>query len=312
LSVIRHLIAPGGAVYAFDASPAAELHRGKFSVAFRGTGPDRTEVFIKKVARLNPFEVSVPVDHAVLMNRPQVVEESGETYLIYPLLQGITLRQFLQDERKKIASRKVEIFSMLGRIIEGLGVLHKSGWYHGDLNPRNVFLIISEGRVVDTRLIDFGCALPFYTHPSYASTFPLIYGSPEQVLKSFDCIDARTDIYTFGLLIYELITGQKPYGHTNPELLMQMMLNAPLRSQAELPEDVWRILQHMCAKPSLRLPPGRLSAEEVRHQLMSAIDRRPSDMSEVKESLEFIRRQIWLNDCSRKWYQNLWPFKLRV
>lgn len=308
MSAIRHLNAPGGAVYVFDASPGAEVHRGKFSVGFRGTGPDDTEVFIKQVACLNPFEVSVPVDHAVLMNRPQVVEEGGEIFLIYPLLQGITLREFLQDETKKIARRKVDVLAMLERIIEGLTALHASGWYHGDLNPRNVFLIISEGKVVDTRLIDFGNALPFYTKPSHASTFPLIYGSPEQVLKAFDCIDARTDIYTFGLLIYELITGQKPHWHTNPELLMQMMLNAPLSSHSLLPEDVLLVLKQMTAKPGFRLPPGRLSAEEVRHQLMSAIDNRPSGMAEVRESLDFIGSRIWMNERSRKWYEILWPF----
>jgi len=150
----------------------------------------------------------------------------------------------------------------LEQIARALQVVHEAGIFHRDLKPPNVML-----REDDTvALIDFGLARDL--HGALQSTRKGVlrgspyYMSPEQALG--EPLDARTDIYSLGVICYEMLTGRKPYAGTSAIDVLQQHVNAPLpRLPTEL-EHLQPLLDGMLAKsPGDRMASAAQVAEAV-------------------------------------------------
>jgi eukaryotic-like serine/threonine-protein kinase len=138
--------------------------------------------------------------------------QSGATipYLVMELLEGETLRDRLQSGR--LGVRKA--LSWAAQIASGLAAAHQKGVVHRDLKPENVF--ITGGHLL--KILDFGLAVTTETHDSATTamrTEPGMvmgtahYMSPEQVRG--DHLDARSDIFSLGIVLFEMLTGQVPF-----------------------------------------------------------------------------------------------------
>src|SRR6185295_11999597 len=132
-------------------------------------------------------------------------EYGGLVYLTMELVEGITLRALLRAEGRLPPVRAVRIGRALAA---GLGAAHAAGIVHRDLKPPNV-LIERTGRVV---IGDFGIArsLTESSDLTVGAIGTPHYMAPEQL--SSGPIDARTDLYALGLLVYEMLTGDRPEG----------------------------------------------------------------------------------------------------
>lgn len=115
---------------------------------------------------------------------------------------------------------------------EGLLYLHQQGWVHRDVKPDN-FLVTDDG---DTKLIDFALAwrMPTGLARLFVRRTPVqgtrSYMAPEQIRGR--ALDARTDVYSFGCMLYELLTGRLPFTGVNPEELLRKHLTAPVPAVA--------------------------------------------------------------------------------
>jgi len=163
------------------------------------------------------------LSHPAIATVYALEEIDGELYLASELVRGITLRHTLGSGRLPQA-RSLEILLQLA---EALDAAHRHGIVHRDLKPENV-LLAPDGRV---KVVDFGIARSLAPaadgrRPSLTLTGMTVgtpgYMAPEQLRG--DGVDARADVFAFGVIAYELTTGEHPFGGSDPASLVERLV----------------------------------------------------------------------------------------
>ena len=167
------------------------------------------------------------------MNHPNVlvlldvgVADDGVPYLVTELLTGETLRDLLNREGALPPERAMRL---LGPAAHALHHAHLAGIVHRDLKPENIFRVRRDG-MGTTKILDFGLAKLLDTQPGkkLSQTGIMIgtmaYSPPEQMQGVGD-IDHRADQFGFAALMFEALTGQRPFPHTQPFALFQAVMN---------------------------------------------------------------------------------------
>jgi len=205
--------------------------------------PDFIEIFrneAKTIARLNHQNIVKVYD----------IEELYQTvFIVMEYLDGILLRNWLKTPAKKSLS---EILDIIIQICLGLEYAHKQGIVHQDINPNNIF-IKSDSQV---KIIDFGLACP----PGNIDCnflFPgtIYYISPEQIKG--DPVDARTDIYSLGLTVYEMVANQLPFSGDDMQTIINWHLHEDIpdthSTMPDLPDELHNYFKKAMQKePSAR------------------------------------------------------------
>ncbi len=202
--------------------------------------------------------------HAVAMlSHPNIVavydvsHNDTVEYIVMELVNGITLKQYME---KKGALNQEEVVHFSKQIANALAHAHERGIIHRDIKPQNIMLL-RDGTV---KVGDFGIAA--LENEIYEETGQAIgsihYIAPEQARG--ECPDARSDIYSLGVVMYEMLTGEKPYtGETLGEIAVQHMNAKPVppsEKNPDVPAELERIcLKAMCAD----LPERYQSAKEL-------------------------------------------------
>ena len=189
----------------------------------------------------------VASDHVIKILDAGTLE--GETpYLIMELLDGVSLDRLVKGQGTLALDVSARI---LDDVLEGLAAAHEAGIVHRDLKPANIF-VTTRGRVV---VLDFGIAkfvdssAPRLTRTGAAIGTPA-YMAPEQIQG--DEIDARTDLYALGIVLFEMLTGTRPFADDVTFEMMAQQLTAPppgIRTRrAELPEAIETLIATALAK----------------------------------------------------------------
>lgn len=182
-------------------------------------------------------------------------------YVVMEFLHGRTLREELQARGRLGVAETIRIIEA---ITSGLSVVHARGIIHRDLNPRNIFLCsaeetgakreqqgeefspsaplpLSPSDSCNVKIIDFGIAKippppgepPFTQHSIMSGT--VAYASPEQCQNG--ALDHRSDIYSLGVMIYEMVTGERPFrGRTAAEIALKQIQAEPISPRALVPD----------------------------------------------------------------------------
>ncbi len=208
-----------------------------------------------------------------------IEEEGGENYYIMELLEGRSLRDVILQEGALPVPRTLGIAV---QVADALAAVHDAGVVHRDLKTENIFLIERGGQRDFVKLLDFGVA-KLVEQPDGQSLHKTAEGailgtpeymSPEQA--SGGKVDYRTDIYAFGIILYEMLTGAKPF---------------TAKSFGEL------VIKHLTVKPvkpsklkdrALRLP--RALENLILHCLEKDAQKRPQSMAEIGQQLRSIGR----------------------
>lgn len=211
-------------------------------------------------------ELGRKFDHAgVVKVLPQF--DPSRVYMVMEWLEGRLLRQILDEEKKLTPERAVRI--ALG-ICDALDYIHHEGVIHRDLKPENI-MVASDDTI---KLIDFGLAGEVagrrltFAHITKSMGTP-DYISPEQVKGKRG--DARSDVYSLGIILYEMLTGQVPFRGPNPIVAMnQRLVNDPepvshfeASITPQLQEILWRALER---DPARRYPSARHFAFDLRYR----------------------------------------------
>ena len=194
------------------------------------------------------------------LNHPNVLHilpvddrEKSRPYLVMELLDGQTLERLMRDIRPL---PEADTLPIIGQVCDGLAYLHANGVVHRDLKPQNIMLC-TDGSI---RLMDFGIAKAESSRRiTFGGFSPTMgtpdYMAPEQVKGQRG--DERTDIYSLGAVMYEMLTGRVPFEGDNAYLLMNARLTgdpvAPrVRNAALRPEVEEIVLRAMSREPGDR------------------------------------------------------------
>lgn len=181
-----------------------------------------------------------------MLSHPNIVSvydvSRGETeYIVMELIEGITLKQYM-EKRGQLNWR--EALHFVTQIMRGLRHAHSRGIVHRDIKPQNI-MVLRDGSV---KVADFGIACLSNSGQTLMQEAlgSVHYISPEQAKG--DCIDARSDIYSAGVVLYELLTNRLPFeGDSAVSVAIQHLSSVPL-SPREINPEVPEALELICMK----------------------------------------------------------------
>jgi serine/threonine-protein kinase len=217
---------------------------------------ERFEREARAAARLNsPYAVAVH-DQG---------NDAGVTYLVMEYVPGHTVRDVLRTHG---ALEPAQALAILDPVLEALAAAHRAGYIHRDVKPENV-LISDDGRV---KVTDFGLARAIEGGDSGRTNGLLLgtmaYLSPEQV--EHDQTDARSDVYSAGILLFELVTGQVPYTAPAPMQVAYKHVHEDVPAPSSLrpvPAGIDALVtQATRREPAGRFPDAAAFLAEVREQ----------------------------------------------
>jgi serine/threonine protein kinase len=207
-------------------------------------------------------------------------DQAGVRFAVMELLEGINLRQRMAG--RSLPWRTATAIAVA--VAKGLAAAHANGIVHRDLKPENVFLLADGG----VKILDFGLARRDQRHPRredgrIGGEVPAVedgglvgtalYMAPEQVMGL--PVDARTDIFALGCVLYEMLTGDRPFSRTSVGATLSAILHeepAPLpRGARAIPEGLERALR-LCLEKD---PAARVQAAYDLAFALDAIAGRP-------------------------------------
>lgn len=206
------------------------------------------------------------VTHPNVARTFDIGEHEGERFLTMELIDGESLGALLERKGRLPIARVVELTTA---ICDGLSAAHAAGVVHRDLKPDNV-LLGRDGRVV---LTDFGIARACMMAPGDARTAGLAIGTPEYMapeqLEVRADMDGRVDLYALGVMLYEMLVGERPFTGDSPFGIAaaRLVRDAPdPREKADVPDALARMVVRLLA----RAPGDRpATAREVASALSS-------------------------------------------
>ncbi|HEX3773242.1 MAG TPA: serine/threonine-protein kinase, partial [Polyangiaceae bacterium] len=184
--------------------------------------------------------------------------EVGAPYLVMELLKGELLADLL-DRKRELGTRPT--LSLAAQTAAGLGALHSAGIIHCDLKPENLFVTSAPGAPKRIKILDFGLAE--VQGQRAASEAPSVRGTaqymaPEQVLG--DPVDARTDVYALGVVMFRMLTGQLPFDLELSATLLRHQLTSKTPPPSWLREDLDPNVEAIVLKAMRKNPENRYAS----------------------------------------------------
>ena len=145
----------------------------------------------------------------------------GSYYMVWEFIDGVTLEDWLRRRGPLPLRRALEVS---GQVLAGLAEIHAQGIVHRDLSPDNIMLRETPGGRLQAKIIDLGIAKRVASEPLAMTSTGLFLGklkycSPEQAgaLPAGAALDGRSDLYSFGAVLYEMVSGKPPFESQTPE-----------------------------------------------------------------------------------------------
>jgi eukaryotic-like serine/threonine-protein kinase len=206
---------------------------------------------------------------AARLNHPGIVSvydtgtDGGTPYIVMHLIEGKTLADFLESGKRLPPPKAAEIAQ---EVAEALAAAHAHGVIHRDIKPANI-MITREGKVL---VMDFGIAR-MISGPETAPQTSAVMGtasylSPEQAQGH--AVDARTDIYSLGVVLYEMLTGRPPFTGDSPMAIAYKQVNAtpeaPSSVNPDVPPELDAVVMRALSKnPANRYQTGQEFADDL-------------------------------------------------
>ena len=273
--VVR-LLASGGMGVVYEAQHA--VVRRRFAIKFlRRDLAERRDILSRfqreaeAAGALENDNVTAAVDFGI--------SDDGTPFIVMEYLVGESLTALLGRERRLSVGRAADLVAQAAR---GIEVAHAAGIVHRDLKPHNLFVCRRQDGTDLLKVLDFGVAKLQAADEMNAATRTgamvgtVAYMSPEQA-RGDKIVDARSDVYALGAILYELCSGRKPHPGESPNAILHHIATQPAAPLAEIAPEL----------------PAGFSAV-VDGALEAVPEARPASAAALAEALApFVDRQVW-------------------
>lgn len=261
--LIKAFIASGGMASVYKAQDQVLEREVALKVIHPHLATDKS--FVEKFRR--EAKMAAALSHPNLINVFDQGTDNQIIFLVMEFVPGINLRDALNDFGALTAERALEILEPL---TAGLAAAHSAGILHRDLKPENVFL--SDSGTV--KLGDFGLAREISSHTQTGSVVgTAAYLSPELVLRGQ--ADTRSDIYSLGVMAFEMLTGVQPYSGDQAVQIAYQHANSNIPAPSSLNPEVPELLDEIVLWTTARNPKDRPKNAQ---ELLPIISRAKSDI----------------------------------
>lgn len=230
------------------------------------------EVALERFRREARAAAQIHHPNAIAVTDFGVTQETGMAYLVMEFLEGVELRQKLYNDKKLTFE---EVFYIAQQTCSALEAAHARGIIHRDLKPDNIWLLPSEDGIPRVRVIDFGIAkLRASAELSQLTKQGMLIGTP-YYMSPEQCrgeeLDIGSDLYSLGVILYEMLTGNVPFQSSTPiGVLLKHVNEVPppmYLSRPDIPESVEEVVLRALRK---RSEDRQSSAAQLAHELEKA------------------------------------------
>jgi serine/threonine protein kinase len=280
-------------------------------VAIKTFKPDLTSADKKRYEQqlINEARAAGRLSHPHIVTIFEASCEGSAPYIAMEYLQGTELSKRLDTDDR---FHPDEVATIIWKIADALEYAHKNGVIHRDIKPANIFMVGDQ-----PKLVDFGIARApnrvsdkLVDDESYTLFRNNLLGtpnymSPEQALG--EPVDMRTDIYSLGAVMYEMLVGRRPFKSSDSTRLLQQIIHKNPPAPHALDADIPLILSHIVLKAMSKHPDKRYQhaeemAQDIKRYMVTEkrIKRRQQQDSSLSEQLEIMprtpkgRRIFWL------------------
>ena len=245
------------------------------------------EAFVEKFKM--EAQAAARLSHPNIVNVYDVVDEGDLHYIVMELVEGITLKSYIA-KKGMLGTR--EAIGIALQMAQGIEAAHENGIVHRDIKPQNI-IISMDGKV---KVTDFGIARAASSQTMSATAVGSVhYISPEQARGGY--CDTRSDIYSFGVTLYEMMTGKVPFEGDNTVTVALAHLEEPMERPSAVNPSVPVSLEKIILKCTQKKPEYRYgSMGEVIEDLRRALIEPDADFVEEAPRADSTARTVTISE----------------
>ncbi len=235
------------------------------------------------------LESEFSFDHPTLPKTIDLIENESKIQLIRSFSKGTPLNEYWYTIKKKNQIPTLE--KILTALVQPLNELKSKSIVHCDFKPSNLIVEEIEDEL-KINIIDFGLAIDLTKKHNRNTLFPLGYAAPELILNDINSIDHTTDLFSLGIIIYQLFTRELPLRHPNPSIMTNLQITHPIQSHRKIPKQLFHIIEKICKKHCFNLPPNRYSKTNITLFLNEINQQRYQNLEEIIVELNKIPKYL--------------------